>query len=262
MGKNAKASRSAQLRQKREEERLAQLEKKKKEDKIMWMIVAGVALAVLLAVLIPFLVSVLTPPEYHLADSEKYATVEEVTELVKLNITYTANDGRVHNGDIIVALDAENAPITVDNFQTLVKEGFYNGLIFHRVIEGFMIQGGDPKGNGQGGSDTEIKGEFPNNGVDNQLKHERGVISMARLGDQSNPEPYYNTASSQFFIVHKTTPSLDGNYAAFGKVVFGMDMVDGIAAVNVDKDDKPLKSVVINSAVFVKDLAPSSEAEG
>lgn len=125
-------------------------------------------------------------------------------------------------GDISLELDADTAPITVTNFVKLVNEGFYDGLTFHRVINGFMIQGGDPDGNGTGGSDQTIKGEFSENGVKNDLKHERGVISMAR---SSLPD----SASSQFFIMHKTASYLDGQYAAFGRVTDGMDIVDRIA---------------------------------
>lgn len=125
-------------------------------------------------------------------------------------------------GIIKVELQADEAPITVTNFVKLVKEGFYDGLTFHRIIDGFMIQGGDPKGNGTGGSDETIKGEFSSNGVENPLKHTRGAISMARSQDN-------DSASSQFFIVHQTTSSLDGNYAVFGYVYEGMDVVDKIA---------------------------------
>lgn len=125
-------------------------------------------------------------------------------------------------GIIKVELQADEAPITVTNFVKLVKEGFYDGLTFHRIIDGFMIQGGDPKGNGTGGSDETIKGEFSSNGVENPLKHTRGAISMARSQDN-------DSASSQFFIVHQTASSLDGNYAVFGYVYEGMDVVDKIA---------------------------------
>lgn len=125
------------------------------------------------------------------------------------------------------------APITVANFEKLVKEGFYDGLIFHRVISGFMIQGGCPEGTGKGGPKERIKGEFLANGVPNNLKHTRGVISMARSGDP-------NSAGSQFFIMHKDAPHLDGQYAAFGKVIEGMDVVDEIADVDVNYMDRPL----------------------
>lgn len=125
-------------------------------------------------------------------------------------------------GVIKVELNADEAPITVTNFVKLAKEGFYDGLTFHRIIDGFMIQGGDPNGDGTGGSDETIKGEFSANNVDNILKHTRGAISMARSQD-------YDSASSQFFIVHQTASSLDGQYAVFGYVYEGMDVVDQIA---------------------------------
>ena len=134
----------------------------------------------------------------------------------------------------------KDAPMTVENFKELVGQGFYDGLIFHRVIKNFMIQGGDPLGTGFGGSDKKIKGEFAANGVNNPLRHERGVISMAR---SQSP----NSASSQFFIVHKDSPHLDGQYAAFGKVVDGIDVVDEIASVRTDYNDKPLKEQKIKT---------------
>ena len=127
------------------------------------------------------------------------------------------------DGEVIkIELDEKNAPITVKNFVELAKSGFYDGLTFHRIIKGFMIQGGDPKGNGTGGSDKTIRGEFSKNGVENNISHKRGVISMARLQDN-------NSASSQFFIMHEDGDYLDGSYAAFGHVTEGMDVVDKIA---------------------------------
>ena len=137
-----------------------------------------------------------------------------------------------NGGKIELELYPEVAPITVANFEKLVKSGFYDGLTFHRIIKGFMIQGGDPQGNGMGGADENIKGEFRANGVKNDLKHERGVISMAR---SFNP----NSASSQFFIMHKDAPHLDGQYAAFGRVVSGMEVVDEIASIPTDYSDRP-----------------------
>lgn len=142
-------------------------------------------------------------------------------------------------GEIKVELYPDVAPITVKNFVDLIKKGFYNGLTFHRVIEGFMIQGGCPKGNGTGGPGYCIKGEFRANGVKNDLKHERGVLSMARAMDP-------DSAGSQFFIMHETSPHLDGQYAAFGKVTDGMNVVDRIASVRTDFNDRPLEKVVIN----------------
>jgi peptidyl-prolyl cis-trans isomerase B (cyclophilin B) len=144
---------------------------------------------------------------------------------------------------IFIELYPDAAPITVANFEKLVSEGFYNGLIFHRVIKDFMIQGGDPEGTGMGGSKERIKGEFRANGVDNPIKHERGVISMAR---SSMP----NSASSQFFIVHKDAPHLDGQYAAFGKVVEGMDVVDEIACTDTGYMDRPVKDQVMKTVTL------------
>lgn len=135
---------------------------------------------------------------------------------------------------ITLELYPEVAPITVENFVSLVKEGFYNGLIFHRVIAGFMIQGGDPMGIGIGGSGKNIKGEFKANGVDNNLSHERGVISMAR-------SQMFDSASSQFFICHADASFLDGQYAAFGRVIDGIETVDEIAGVRTNMQDKPLR---------------------
>ncbi len=140
----------------------------------------------------------------------------------------------MENGkEIELELYPEIAPISCENFEKLVKAGFYDGLIFHRVISGFMIQGGCPKGTGTGGPGWTIKGEFSENGVPNNLSHTRGVLSMARA---MNPD----SAGSQFFIMHKDSPFLDGKYAAFGKVVSGMDVVDEIASVETNAQDKPL----------------------
>lgn len=141
-------------------------------------------------------------------------------------------------GTIEVELYKDVAPITVDNFIKLVNKGFYNGLTFHRIIKGFMIQGGCPKGNGTGGPGYSIKGEFLANGVNNPLKHTRGVISMARAMDP-------DSAGSQFFIMHKDAPHLDGQYAAFGKVISGIEVVDAIASVQTNFYDMPLEKVVI-----------------
>ncbi len=145
----------------------------------------------------------------------------------------------LENGKKIkIELYPEKAPITVANFEKLVKEGFYDGLIFHRVIKGFMIQGGDPEGTGMGGAKEKIKGEFRANGVPNDIKHTRGVVSMARA---MNP----NSASSQFFIMHRDAPHLDGQYAAFGKVTEGIEAVDEIAETKTDYNDRPLTDIVM-----------------
>lgn len=141
---------------------------------------------------------------------------------------------------IVIELDPNVAPNTVNNFISLAEDGFYDGLIFHRVIKDFMIQGGCPKGDGTGDPGYSIKGEFSENGFENNLSHERGVISMARAQDP-------NSAGSQFFIMHKDSLFLDGKYASFGKVIEGIDIVDKIAEVKTDKRDKPLEEQFIKS---------------
>ena len=153
----------------------------------------------------------------------------------------------MQNGKTIdLELDAQAAPITCENFLKLVNQKFYDGLTFHRIIPGFMIQGGCPLGNGTGGPGWHIKGEFAHNGVNNPIKHARGVISMARAMDP-------NSAGSQFFIMHEDAPHLDGDYAAFGHVVSGMEVVDEIANTPTDWNDKPLKPVVMESVRVVED---------
>lgn len=147
-------------------------------------------------------------------------------------------------GIIKIELNETAAPITVENFKHLVADGFYDGLIFHRVISGFMIQGGDPTGTGCGGSQNNIKGEFRMNGVNNPISHLRGVISMARSG-------HPDSASSQFFICHEDAKFLDGQYAAFGKVFEGMDVVDRIANTATNSNDRPLTNQVIKRAYFI-----------
>ncbi len=156
-------------------------------------------------------------------------------------VTIEMKDG----GIIKAELYPEIAPNTVNNFISLIKKGFYNGVIFHRVIKGFMIQGGDPDGRGTGGPGYSIKGEFSANGFENNLKHDRGVLSMARA-------MMPNSAGSQFFIMHDDAPHLDGQYAAFGKVIEGMDVVDRIASTRVDYNDKPyehqlMKNVTVDT---------------
>ncbi len=149
------------------------------------------------------------------------------------------------DGSIIkIELNPEAAPITCANFEKLVSEGFYDGLIFHRVIAGFMIQGGDPTGTGMGGSDENIKGEFAVNGIKNPISHKRGVISMAR-------SQRYNSASSQFFICHADATFLDGQYAAFGHVVEGMEVVDRIANVATDGMDRPRIDMTMEKVTLI-----------
>ena len=147
-------------------------------------------------------------------------------------------------GEVIkLELYPEIAPKTVENFEKLVNSGYYNGLTFHRIIRGFMIQGGCPNGNGTGGPGWSIPGEFAANGWKNDLKHTKGVISMARTADP-------NSAGSQFFIMHEDAPHLDGQYAAFGKVVEGIEVVDRIAAVRTSWGDRPVQPVVMKSVVI------------
>lgn len=147
----------------------------------------------------------------------------------------------MENGDVMKAeLYPETAPLSVNNFISLVKKGFYDGLIFHRVIKGFMIQGGCPDGTGMGGPGYSIKGEFSHNGVENNLKHTEGILSMARA---MHPD----SAGSQFFIMHKNSPHLDGQYAAFGKITEGMDVVNKIAETATDYSDRPIKEQKIKT---------------
>lgn len=145
------------------------------------------------------------------------------------------------NGDTFKAeLYPEIAPQSVNNFISLIKKGFYNGLIFHRVIRGFMIQGGDPQGTGMGGPGYSIKGEFASNGFENDLKHTEGVLSMAR-------SMFPDSAGSQFFIMHKNSPHLDGDYAAFGKIIEGMDIINKIAEVPTNYSDRPTEEQVMET---------------
>ncbi|HAL73709.1 MAG TPA: peptidylprolyl isomerase [Clostridiales bacterium] len=153
-----------------------------------------------------------------------------------------------NGGRIVVELDPAQAPLTAANFVKLANEHFYDGLIFHRVIPGFMIQGGCPNGTGMGGPGYQIKGEFSGNGVANSIKHDRGVISMARAMDP-------NSAGSQFFIMHQKSPHLDGQYAAFGRVIEGMPVVDEIAETQTGRQDRPLNEQRIRSIVIEHDTA-------
>lgn len=182
----------------------------------------------------------------------EYNVYSSSGEINKETLTYTkskkiTNYVRIETsmGDIFVELYPDVAPKTVSNFKALVKSGFYKDMIFHRVIKNFMIQTGDPTGTGNGGNSRKIVGEFKSNGIENNLSHERGVISMARANGDNN------SASSQFFIVHKTYPSLDGEYAAFGKVVAGLEVVDKIATVKTDNNDRPTSEVKLIKIEFV-----------
>lgn len=158
----------------------------------------------------------------------------------KINIRITMDDGKLMEAELY----PETAPLTVANFTKLIGEHFYDGLIFHRVIRDFMIQGGDPTGTGMGGSGERIRGEFSANGVPNDLKHVRGVLSMARAMDP-------DSASSQFFIMHKDAPYLDGQYAAFGKLISGFEVLDEIAETKTDLRDRPLNEQRIRTVEII-----------
>lgn len=176
--------------------------------------------------------------------TKKYVTSDEVTDLVMINVK--------DYGIMVAELYPDKAPITVENFKKLVSNNFYSGLIFHRVINGFVIQTGDPNGNGSGGSDETIKGEFETNGVKNDISHVRGVLSMARRGSDPETDETLNSASSQFYIVQDDATYLDGKYAGFGKLVSGYDVLDRIASVKTNMNDKPLTDIVIENVRFVK----------
>ena len=197
----------------------------KKHRQTRTLIIIAIVLAVLaVAALASYLIPKWIKPDYTLKnESDPVATLT------------------LESGDVIILeLYPDIAPNTVANFIELANSGFYDGLIFHRVISGFMIQGGDPNGNGSGGPGWKIKGEFAMNGFDNPLSHKRGVLSMARANDP-------DSAGSQFFIMHADALYLDGQYAAFGEVVYGMDAVDRIASVRTDRSNKPLTEQKIKS---------------
>lgn len=220
---------------------------------ITWVTV-GLCVAVIAAIAIAIMVASGTfEPEFNAPEidmkevqgeinsfkAEDFAETSEVTEYVKITVK--------DYGDIVVRLRPDVAPKTVKNFQKLVKEGHYSGKIFHRVIQEFMIQGGAFDGTGTQHKADSIKGEFTSNGHTNNLKHARGVLSMART---TVPD----SASNQFFICDADSYDLDGGYAAFGYVLAGMEVVDKIAAVDIDTNDKPLTNVIIEKAVFVDPL--------
>jgi peptidyl-prolyl cis-trans isomerase B (cyclophilin B) len=248
-----KEKRRISAKQMREQLERERLEKEKRQNRIILLSTLGILAAILITVGVIWGVN-LYREKHPFMDptSPDYTVSTEPTNFVKLTVQYRDGNNKYRQGEIIVELRPDIAPITVANFQKLVSEGFYNGLTFHRIVPGFMIQGGDPEGTGMGGSPNKIKGEFSSNGFANPLLHERGVISMARSNDK-------NSASSQFFIMHDDNENLDGNYAAFGKVVFGMDTVDGIASTKCEQDGQenstPVTPPVIVSAVFVTPVA-------
>lgn len=179
-----------------------------------------------------------------LIDEGKYRETENVSNYIKISVR--------DFGEIIAVLYPDVAPVTVENFKKLISEYFYNGLTFHRVIDNFMIQTGDPTGTGAYGSQETIKGEFSENGFKNILSHSRGVLSMARVGSNPETSETYNSASSQFFIVQTDSTYLDGKYAAFGKVISGITVVDKIASEETDEYDKPINDIIIDNIKFIE----------
>ena len=248
MGKNSKQQDAQQARERRLQLEQEEREKQKRQNQLIWRTMIAILAAVLLIVGVGVAIGACNKEKPVIdATDPNYSSTTETTEYVRLTVTYTDSKEVFRQGEIVVRLYSEIAPITVANFQSLVADGFYDGLTFHRVVSGFMIQGGDPKGDGTGGS-TPIKGEFNENGVTNTLSHKRGVISMARRGDDMD------SASSQFFIVHEdgNQSSLDGKYAGFGEVVSGMETVDGIAGTKVVYNSSGEKSKPVNPITIVK----------
>lgn len=176
--------------------------------------------------------------------TKKYVSSDKETNLVMIDVR--------DYGIMVAELYPDKAPITVENFKNLVSKNFYSGLIFHRVMKNFVIQTGDPQGNGIGGSDKTIKGEFEANGVKNDISHVRGVLSMARKGSNPETSETFNSASSQFYIVQDDATYLDGKYAGFGKLVSGYDVLDKIASVETNMNDKPINDVLIKNVRFVE----------
>ena len=246
-----------QMRAQKEAEARRQQEKK---EKMTWIGVCVGAVVVVAAVLLCIFLAPKAPEPTVTEAPEKTVDMTQVqAQIDSMQVSdFTESDTPTDyvkisiqdHGELVIRLCPETAPITVQNFKDLTAEHFYDGLTFHRVYPGFMIQGGDPDGNGNGGSGTDIKGEFSKNGVQNDLSHIRGVISMAR----ATP---YDSASSQFFICHADArSSLDGNYAAFGYVVAGLSAVDSVCEVELEMNSRgelshPVTPVIITSAVFV-----------
>ena len=274
MGQQSKKSYAQQAKERREQIEKEKKAKERRNNKILFGVVGGILAILLIVVGIILLTrpktTEPTPDETKHAPtmeeidfspisgdlSALYSPTETVTDLVRMTISYTTKAGTQKQGDIYIRLFPDVAPITVSNFKSLVASGFYNGTTFHRVFPGFMIQGGDPNGDGTGDSGTRIKGEFSSNGVENNLSHIRGVLSMAR-GSYS-----MDSASCQFFIVHSDNAkySLDGSYASFGYVVSGMETVDEITEIELTSKTgsidsvatSPVSPVTIESVVFVE----------
>ena len=220
---------------------------KNKKKRIIWIICGVLFVAFVIWVII-----LNTGVETYKVDGVKYTETKEKTNLVAINVIVTTSSDIKEKGTMIAELYSDSAPITVENFKKLVSQKYYDGLLFHRVIDDFMIQTGDPTGTGSGGSEETIKGEFKNNGVNNTLSHTRGVLSMARRVGNPDTKEYMDSASSQFFIVQNNATHLDGVHAAFGKVIGGLEWIDKIASVEVDENDKPVVNQVISNIKFVK----------
>ena len=268
MGKQSKAQEAQAKREYQEARRRAEAELRRKQNRMIWQIVIGVVAVIAIVTSVAVALSLSkdksdepveqTPAvsmdtlDFSEVTLESCVDTDQITDHVRMNVTYTDENGIERTEDIIIRLYAQVAPKTVNNFQTLVKNGFYNGLIFHRVVEGFMIQGGGFDQSMAHKSASSIAGEMTANGFTNNLRHVRGVLSMARSDS-------YNSASSQFFIMHEDSPFLNDLYASFGYVVYGMDTVDAIAKTECetaagsrdDKPSQPVNPVVINSATFV-----------
>ena len=281
MGKGSRARDAEQARERRQRIEAEEKKKKQQQNRVVYGALGALLLLIVIGVIIAVVVSNAGKPKEKTPETEEvtgqtdarnapamseidlsnvddpsvFTVSEEPTDYVRLTVRYTAKDGVEKDGNIYIRLFPDVAPETVANFKTLVGQGFYNGLTFHRVYPGFMIQGGDPKGDGTGNSGTNIRGEFSANGFENNLSHVRGVLSMARGGDSMD------SASCQFFIVHQDSAasSLDGRYAGFGYVVSGMDVVDAITGIELESKTgsidrvatSPVHPVTIESAVFV-----------
>lgn len=254
MGRTSKQEQAAQMRERKNQLRMEEEAKRKQQNRLFYRtLLIGLAAVLLITGVIVGVNACKNANPVIDAVNANYQATENVTDYVRLTVTYTDGNNVYRQGEIIMQMRADVAPVTVQNFQELVARGFYDGLTFHRVISGFMIQGGDPKGDGTGDSGKNIVGEFDDNGRPNSLSHKRGVVSMARGGYD------YNSASCQFFIVHEdSSSSLDGQYAAFGEVVSGMATVDGIATTKVIRSGQnapPVKPVTIVKAEFVQKIA-------
>ena len=229
-------------------------EKQNKKKKIFQYVISVIVVAFFIWIVIinmqpkKYNYTVSEDKMYYIVEGEKFKVSEKPTDYVLFIV-----DGY---GAMVGELFADVAPITVANFKELVSEHFYDGLIFHRVINNFMIQTGDPTGTGSSGSGKTIKGEFDINGYKNTLSHTRGVLSMARLGpNQGEKESAdtMNSASSQIFIVQADSTYLDGKYASFGQLLYGYEVLDEIAKVNTDSNDKPIKDVIIEKVIFLEE---------